>query len=127
MTPERARAYGSVMRMLRVLGPSKLRPAEREFLRTAADMLVFADGDGQDQDAQVMLDSLTGFAGALLASGHWSRSQVRWLIDDVCACGPENPLERTKPGRLTPGPAPLAEAATSRYLERAAQTTGFDS
>jgi len=119
MTPERARAYGAVMRMLRVLSPSKLQPAQREYLRTAADALVFSSAQTDDQDVRATLDNLASLARTLLDSGSWPKSQVRWLMDDMWACGPASLGDPAVPDPRASEPTPTPAADTARDLERA--------
>ena len=52
MTPDRARAYGRVVKTVSELGTSKLLPAERDRIRTAADLLVFAHDLERDVEAR---------------------------------------------------------------------------
>jgi hypothetical protein len=113
--------------MLRVVSPAKLSPAQREVVRRAADVLVFADGKGQAQETLAALDSLIGLSTALLDSGQWSRSQVRWFMDDLWACGPAQVLEPSSPVPAPPVLVRAGECIGPPELERAGRTSAFDS
>ena len=86
MTNERSQAYGRVMKTLEDLGSAKLHELERRLIRSAADVLLFAE----PTDAGA-LDAITGVEHLmrdLTDSGRWLAQRANELSDDVAACGP---------------------------------------
>ena len=86
MTNERSQAYGRVMRTLEDIGPAKLHDLERQRIRSAVDVLLFATPN--DPGA---LDAITGVEHLmrhLTDSGRWTAQRANELSDDVAACGP---------------------------------------
>ena len=80
MTPDRARAYGRVIKTVDELGPSKLLPAERDRIRTTADMLLFSRGLDHDLEARdALLD-----AGRPMFTDHLGNGSVR-AVAKPCA------------------------------------------
>jgi hypothetical protein len=89
MTPERARAYGAVMRTLRILDPAKLWPSERTRVRAAADRFIFCHSMSHDHEARAAARDLAALSRALVESGRWTQAHVGWFLEDLYACGPE--------------------------------------
>jgi hypothetical protein len=86
MTSDRSQAYGRVMKTLDDIGPAKLHDLERQRLRNAADVLLFAPpNDPAGFDALTEIEHLTRF---LAESERWTEESARQLADDVAACGP---------------------------------------
>lgn len=88
MTPHRARAYGRVVRAVKELGPTKLLPAERERIRAAADVLLFARDLGVDEAARETLFDVDAVCRHLVDSERWSEAAADRLADDLFACAP---------------------------------------
>jgi hypothetical protein len=88
MTPDRAQAYGRVVRTVGEIGPSKLLPVERDRIRAAADLLLFArnvSGDDEARDALLDVDDLCRH---LADSGRWEPTTADRLAHDLFACAP---------------------------------------
>ena len=86
MTPDRSQAYTRVMKTLEDMGPAKLHDLERQRVRNAADVLLFAPPtDLGALDAMTDVDRL---AQHLTESGRWTAERANQLADDVAACGP---------------------------------------
>jgi hypothetical protein len=86
MTSERSTAYGRVMKTLEDIGPAKLHDLERQRIRQAADVLLFApDQDPGAFDAMADIEQL---ARHLAESGRWTSERASKLADDVADCGP---------------------------------------
>ena len=86
MTSERSTAYGRVMKTLEDLGPAKLHDLERQRIRHAADVLLFApDEDPAAFDAIADIEHL---ARHLAETGRWTSERAALLADDVADCGP---------------------------------------
>jgi hypothetical protein len=88
VTPARARAYGRVVKTVDELGPSKLLPAERDRLRTAADLLLFARDLGRDLEARDALLDADALCRHLVDSGRWQSATADQLADHLFACAP---------------------------------------
>jgi hypothetical protein len=88
MTPDRARAYGQVVKTVDELGPSKLLPAERDQIRTAADLLLFARDLNGDREAREALLDADALCRHLVDSGRWGSSTADRLADHLFACAP---------------------------------------
>jgi hypothetical protein len=87
MTQNRARAYGQVVKIVDELGPSKLLPAERDRIRTAADLLLFAR-DMSDLEAREAVLDADAFCRHLVDSGRWESSTADRLAHHLVACAP---------------------------------------
>jgi hypothetical protein len=86
MTNERSQAYGRVMKTLDAIGPAKLHDLERQRIRNAADVLLFATPhDPAALDAMAGVETLVRH---LSDSGRWTLERANLLSDDVAACGP---------------------------------------
>ena len=86
MTSDRSQAYGRVIKTLDDMGPAKLHDLERQRLRNAADVLLFATpNDPAAFDAVTDVEQLTRF---LIESERWAEESAQQLADDVAACGP---------------------------------------
>ena len=88
MSPERAQAYGRVMKTLSDMGPAKLQPRERELVREAADAMFFArdlESDFEAADAVARLGEMTAM---LVEADRWLFESADRLIEDVELCGP---------------------------------------
>jgi hypothetical protein len=88
MTPDRARAYGRVVRTVEELGQSKLLPRERDQIRAAADLLLFADDLSTDHHARAALLDADGLCRHLTDSGRWEEATADRLADNLFACAP---------------------------------------
>ena len=88
MTPDRARAYGRVVKTVSELGPTKLLPAERDRIRTAADLLVFAHDLERDLEARDALLDADALCRHLVDSGRWESAMADQLADHLFACAP---------------------------------------
>jgi hypothetical protein len=88
MTPDRARAYGRVVKIIDELGPSKLLPAERDLIRTTADLLVFARDLTRDAEARDALLDTDALCRHLVDSGRWESTTADHLADHLFACAP---------------------------------------
>ena len=88
MSPERAQAYGRVMKTLADMGPAKLQSAEQALVREAADAMFFAndlDGDFEAADALARLGDLTA---RLVEADRLLFETADRLMHDVESCGP---------------------------------------
>ena len=92
MSPERSEAYRRVMKTLDDMGPSKLFDGEQQRIRYAADNLIFSTDLNTDIDACDALEDVAALCGALVESGRWEQSTAMRLVDDVCDCGPTDPI-----------------------------------
>jgi hypothetical protein len=88
MTRDRAQAYGRVVRTIGEIGPSKLLPLERDRIRTAADLLLFARDLSADDEARDALFDVDGLCRHLADSGRWEPATADRLADDLFACAP---------------------------------------
>jgi hypothetical protein len=88
MTPERANAYGRVMRTLADLGPAKLQRHEQDVIREAADAMFFAHDLDGDEHAAAAMSELGLLAARLVASDRWLFETADRLVHDVEHCGP---------------------------------------
>ncbi len=86
MTSERAQAYGRVMRLLAAKEPPELAPEEADFIRMAADALLFAEE--MDADARTAADQMATLGKSLVESGRWEKADVKELVSALTACGP---------------------------------------
>ena len=86
MTPDRARAYGRVVETVDELGPSKLLLAERDRIRAAADLLVFARDMIRDPEARDALLDADALCRHLVDSGRWESTTADQLADHLFAC-----------------------------------------
>ncbi len=88
MTPDRAHAYGRVVKTVDELGPSKLLPAERDRIRTAADLLLFAGDLTRDHEARDALLDADALCRHLVDSGRWESTAADQLVDLLFAWAP---------------------------------------
>jgi hypothetical protein len=88
VTPDRARAYGRVVKTVDELDPSKLLPAERDRIRTAADLLLFARDLNRDLKARDALLDADALCRHLVDSGRWESTRADQLADHLFACAP---------------------------------------
>jgi len=87
MTSERAQAYGRVMKHIEELGEAKLRPAEQDRVREAADTLLFCE-DPTGGEATEALADVEELVDTLLDAERLTDERARRLLDDLAACGP---------------------------------------
>ena len=92
MTPERAQAYGRLMRTVRDDGPEPLAAPERALIREAADALFFCDELAWDDEARLGLTRVGDLAGELVGSGRWGPDRAEQLLRDIESCGPMAPV-----------------------------------
>ena len=88
MTPDRSQAYGRVVRTVGEIGPSKLLPVERDRIRAAADLLLFARNVSGDDEARDALLDVDGLCRHLADSGRWEPTTADRLAHDLFACAP---------------------------------------
>lgn len=87
MTNERSQAYVRVMKTLADMGQAKLHDLERQRVRNAADILLFApDDDPGAFDAMADVEQLVRH---LIDSERWITERAERLAQDVADCGPE--------------------------------------
>jgi hypothetical protein len=77
-----------VVKTVDELGPSKLLPAERDRIRTAADLLLFARDLNRDRDARDALLDADALCRHLVDSGRWESTTADRLADHLFACAP---------------------------------------
>src|SRR5688572_10248453 len=94
MSPERAQAYGRVMKTLADMGPAKLQPAEQDVIREAADAMFFAEDLEGDLEAAAALSRLGQMAARLVEADRWLFASADRLIQDVESCGPVAATDR---------------------------------
>lgn len=85
MTTERAQAYGHVMRTLRDMEATKLRPLELDVIRFAADELVLAP-DPLHVGAAVALREAYDVLDRLVSCGRWTYDGAGRLGEHLEAC-----------------------------------------
>ena len=88
VTPERAEAYGRIMRIVTAEGSEQLGPDEQALLREAADALVFSEDIGADDEARDALAGANDLAGNLVGAERWSPDYAEQVLQDLEACGP---------------------------------------
>ena len=88
MTPERAQAYGRIMRIVAAEGPEALEPEERELLREAADALLFCEDISLDDEAREALAGVGDLTGTLVGAERWDPARAEEVLQDLEACGP---------------------------------------
>ncbi len=88
MTPERAQAYGRIMRVVAAEGAERLEPSEQAVLREAADALFFSHDVPGDPEASQALTRADDLAEKLMAAGRWSPDHAERVLQDLEACGP---------------------------------------
>ena len=88
MSPERSHAYRRVLQTLAELGPSKLQPGEQEWIRDAADSLIFCAELSRDAAAREALDQTAVLLEVLVESGRWTQWTADRLSADLRQCGP---------------------------------------
>jgi hypothetical protein len=87
MTSARARAYRRVVKTLEDLGPTKLRPSERDRVREIADTLLFCVDPGAEGALLACLEA-EALVRHLTQSGRWTAERAERLHADLRACGP---------------------------------------
>jgi hypothetical protein len=92
VTPERAQAYGRLMRTVRDDGPESLAAEECALIREAADALFFCDELAWDDEARLGLTRVGDLAGDLVGSGRWGPDRAEQLLRDIESCGPMAPV-----------------------------------
>lgn len=85
MTPERAQAYGRVMRTLDGLS---LTPDQQAIIREAADSLIFSEDLAADASAREALAELRALAGGLVGDDLLEAETVERLVAEIEDCGP---------------------------------------
>lgn len=88
VTPERAEAYGRIMRIVSAEGAERLDPEEQSLLREAADSLFFTEDVGADPEARDALAMANDLAGNLVGAERWSPDYAEQVLQDLEACGP---------------------------------------
>ena len=88
VTPERAEAYGRIMRIVSAEGPERLEPDEQSLLREAADALFFTEDIADDPEARDALARANDLAGNLVGAERWSPDHAEKVLQDLEACGP---------------------------------------
>jgi hypothetical protein len=88
VTPERAEAYGRIMRIVSAEGAERLEPEEQALLREAADALFFSEEIGADDEARDALARANDLAGNLVGAERWSPDYAEQVLQDLEACGP---------------------------------------
>lgn len=86
MTSDRAQAYGRVLRLLTGEEAPDLTPEESDFVRMAADTLLFAEE--LDGDARTAADQVATLGKHLVESDRWDKDDVKELVSALAACGP---------------------------------------
>jgi hypothetical protein len=76
------------MKMLADMGASKLHPQERELVRGAADMLLFAQDAEGEFEAQGALADVRELAERLVEADRWLFETADRLLEDLAECGP---------------------------------------
>ncbi len=92
MTGERAQAYGRVVKRLDNLSAGKLRPAEQQIVREAADALFFCEDLASDLAAREARAALHGLSDNLVESDRLLPGTAEALVSDVEGCGPLAPV-----------------------------------
>jgi hypothetical protein len=88
VTPERAQAYGRIMRIVAEEGPEALEPDERDLLREAADALLFCEDISLDEEAREALGQVGDLTGTLVGAERWDAARAEQVLTDLEACGP---------------------------------------
>jgi hypothetical protein len=88
VTPERAEAYGRIMRIVSAEGPERLEADEQGLLREAADSLFFSEDIAADPEARDALARANDLAGNLVGAERWSPDHAEQVLQDLEACGP---------------------------------------
>jgi hypothetical protein len=88
VTPERAEAYGRIMRVVSAEGRERLEPAEQTVLREAADALFFSEDVAGDSEAGDALAHANDLAGNLVGTERWTPDHAERVLQDLEACGP---------------------------------------
>jgi hypothetical protein len=94
MTPDRAKAYGRVMDLLR--GSEPLEPAEKDVIREAADALLFCEAIDQTSGAMDCLMAAIELGQGLVSANRWPSTRLEWLVSELSECGP-GPVEAPAP------------------------------
>ena len=92
VTCERAQAYGRVVKRLDDLSAGKLRPAERQIVRDAADALFFCEDLASDLAAREARAALHTLSDHLVESDRLLPETAEALVSDVEGCGPLAPV-----------------------------------
>jgi hypothetical protein len=88
VTPERAAAYGRIMRIVSAEGSERLEADEQGLLREAADALFFSEDIAADPEARDALARANDLAGNLVGAERWSPDHAEQVLQDLEACGP---------------------------------------
>ena len=92
VTGERAQAYGRVVKRLDDLSGGKLRPAEQQIVREAADALFFCEDLASDLAVREARAALHGLSRNLVESDRLLPETAEALVSDVEGCGPLAPV-----------------------------------
>jgi len=90
LTPERANAYGRVIKTLSDLGPTKLHDDEQQVIRDAADALLL--DEHPSTRAPVALAEARELIARLEESDRLLPETGRRLLDDLALCGHASPM-----------------------------------
>jgi hypothetical protein len=74
------------MRLLAACGAGDLAPDESDFVRMAADAMLFAEE--MDGDARTAADQVATLCRHLVESERWERADAEELMSALTACGP---------------------------------------
>jgi hypothetical protein len=88
VTPERAEAYGRIMRVVSAEGRERLEPEEQAMLREAADAIFFSEDIAGDPEASQALAGANDLAGNLVGAERWTPDHAERVLQDLEACGP---------------------------------------
>jgi hypothetical protein len=88
VTPERAEAYGRIMRVVSAEGRERLEAHEQVLLREAADALFFSEDVAGDSEAGDALAHANDLAGNLVGAERWTPDHAERVLQDLEACGP---------------------------------------
>jgi hypothetical protein len=88
VTPERAEAYGRIMRVVAAEGRERLEPQEQAMLREAADALFFSEDIAGDPEAGAALAHANDLASNLVGAERWAPEHAERVLQDLEACGP---------------------------------------
>ena len=87
MTPERANAYGRVIKALSDLGPTKLHDDEQQVIRDAADALLFEESARGLAPARAALAEARELTSRLVESDRLLAETAERLLHDLTDCG----------------------------------------
>jgi hypothetical protein len=75
------------MRLVDTKQPPELASEESDFIRMAADTMLFAEE--MDADAKTAHDQIVTLGKHLVESGRWEKDDVKELVSALAACGPQ--------------------------------------